>query len=146
MFESTISKPRLISKYFSTRSYLARVEKYLYESRFWKQYFPNLAKYFHYCVLYWLYLYYIVYCVFIYIGYNLSLYIIYCVFIYIGYSLSLYIFLIIIFSWLTSWLSLIIIKNFYRNSFYCLRNPFIYHNTNKYKKYNKPEIIHRNIN
>ena len=42
LFESTISKPRYISNYFSTRSYRARAEKYLDESQFGKQYFPTL--------------------------------------------------------------------------------------------------------
>ena len=43
VFESTISKPQFISYYYSTRSYLARAEKYLDESRFGKQYFPTLG-------------------------------------------------------------------------------------------------------
>ena len=43
VLESTTSKPRFISDYFSTRSYLARAEKYLDVSRFGKQYFPTLG-------------------------------------------------------------------------------------------------------
>ena len=39
VLERTISSPRFISYYFSTRSYLARAEKYLDESQFGKQYF-----------------------------------------------------------------------------------------------------------
>ena len=41
--ESTISKPQFISNYFSSRSYLARAEKYLDESRFGKLYFLTLG-------------------------------------------------------------------------------------------------------
>ena len=43
VLESMISKPRLISDYFNTRSYLAQAEKYLDKSRFGKQYFPPLG-------------------------------------------------------------------------------------------------------
>ena len=43
VFESSISKPRFISNYFSTRSYLTRAEKYLNESRFGKQFFSTLG-------------------------------------------------------------------------------------------------------